>query len=439
MARMASMARGSTGDGLTPRGSPTKRGVGGPADVDPDGSVHGGGGGGGATPRGSRAIELDGGEVHRPLTPPVVHPLTRTPSHTPSRTPSHTPSHPFYCPPHIPLACSPLRSSTRATTRMFARGRSSGPASATTSRSRRPTRPTAQSRSSSSTAATSSSTAPPRASASCSTWSRSGTAVPSPTPSRSTRCSPLAHRLPTPSHTHRAPLCSPVHSLARPCTPLHTPSRALTHPPTAARQVQRGLHYLLHEDAQINEIRTTVDSRAKSLGMKAGRPKLLFKKCLFTKQDERLISEKAFIHLFFIQAAARPHAPAHTPRTTLTHPSHTPQSPQGLPYTTPLATPSHPPLARPGGQRRDKGQLPVQGERRCQARGHPLLRVARPLRRGQGAVLRLLHAGAAPERAAHAHAARHRAGRPRPRDERPPCRPHAAPYAAPMQPPCTPP
>ena len=171
--------------------------------------------------------------------------------------------------------------------------------------------------------------------------------MPSPTPSRSTRCSPLAHHLPTPSHTHRAPLCSPVHSLARPCTPLHTPSRALTHPPTAARQVQRGLHYLLHEDAQINEIRTTVDSRAKSLGMKAGRPKLLFKKCLFTKQDERLISEKAFIHLFFIQAAARPHAPAHTPRT----PSHTPHTPLGAPkapLTLHLSQPphTHPSLAQ---------------------------------------------------------------------------------------------
>ena len=36
--------------------------------------------------------------------------------------------------------------------------------------------------------------------------------------------------------------------------------------------------------------------------MKDKRPKFLFKKCLFTKQDEKLISEKAFIHLFFIQA-----------------------------------------------------------------------------------------------------------------------------------------
>ena len=87
MARMASLARGSTSDGLTPRGSPAKRGLGGPGDMDPDGSVNGGGGGGGATPR-SRAIELDGGEVHRtPHTPsrtPGVHPLTRR------RTPSHT-------------------------------------------------------------------------------------------------------------------------------------------------------------------------------------------------------------------------------------------------------------------------------------------------------------------------------------------------------------
>ena len=95
--------------------------------------------------------------------------------------------------------------------------------------------------------------------------------------------------------------------------------------------MQRGTHYLLHEDAQVNEIRSTVDSRAKSLGMKAGRPKLLFKKCLFTKQDERLISEKAFIHLFFIQAATRPHAPARTSHTPLTHTSHTPHtSPRAL-------------------------------------------------------------------------------------------------------------
>ena len=35
--------------------------------------------------------------------------------------------------------------------------------------------------------------------------------------------------------------------------------------------------------------------------MKERRPKLLFKKFLFTKQDERLVTEKAFIHLFFIQ------------------------------------------------------------------------------------------------------------------------------------------
>ena len=91
--------------------------------------------------------------------------------------------------------------------------------------------------------------------------------------------------------------------------------------------MQRGTHYLLHEDAQVNEIRSTVDSRAKSLGMKDKRPKLLFKKCLFTKQDERLISEKAFIHLFFIQAR-------HTPARTRTHPSHTPHTP--LTHTSPL-------------------------------------------------------------------------------------------------------
>jgi hypothetical protein len=35
--------------------------------------------------------------------------------------------------------------------------------------------------------------------------------------------------------------------------------------------------------------------------MKDKRPKLLFKKFLYTKHDERLISEKAYVHLFFIQ------------------------------------------------------------------------------------------------------------------------------------------
>ena len=120
--------------------------------------------------------------------------------------------------------------------------------------------------------------------------------------------------------------------MARP----HTPSPR-GHPPPAAHQVQRGTHYLLHEDALVNEIRSSVDSRAKSIGMKERRPKLLFKKCLFTKQDERLISEKAFIHLFFIQAAARPHArphaPHHAPHDAPHHahrthaPAHTPPSP----------------------------------------------------------------------------------------------------------------
>jgi hypothetical protein len=51
----------------------------------------------------------------------------------------------------------------------------------------------------------------------------------------------------------------------------------------------------------VADIRSASDSRAKALGMKERRPKLLFKKFLFTKQDERLVTEKAFIHLFFIQ------------------------------------------------------------------------------------------------------------------------------------------
>ena len=66
--------------------------------------------------------------------------------------------------------------------------------------------------------------------------------------------------------------------------------------------MQRGTHYLLHEEALVSEIRLGQDARAKALGIKDKRPKLLFKKFLFTKQDERLISDKSFIHLFFIQA-----------------------------------------------------------------------------------------------------------------------------------------
>ena len=72
----------------------------------------------------------------------------------------------------------------------------------------------------------------------------------------------------------------------------------------ALYQVQRGTHYLLHESALISEIKSSTDSRAKALGVKERRPKLLFKKYLFTKQDERLVTEKAFIHLFFIQAVS---------------------------------------------------------------------------------------------------------------------------------------
>ena len=72
----------------------------------------------------------------------------------------------------------------------------------------------------------------------------------------------------------------------------------------ALYQVQRGTHYLLHEDAIISDIRSASDSRAKALGMKEKRPKLLFKKYLFTKLDEQLVTEKAFIHLFFIQAVS---------------------------------------------------------------------------------------------------------------------------------------
>lgn len=73
----------------------------------------------------------------------------------------------------------------------------------------------------------------------------------------------------------------------------------------ALYQVQRGTHYLLHENAFISEIRSSTDSRAKALGIKERRPKLLFKKYLFTKHDERLVTEKAFIHLFFIQVLHR--------------------------------------------------------------------------------------------------------------------------------------
>jgi len=46
----------------------------------------------------------------------------------------------------------------------------------------------------------------------------------------------------------------------------------------ALYQVQRGTHYLLHENALISEIRSSTDSRAKALGIKERRPKLLFKK-----------------------------------------------------------------------------------------------------------------------------------------------------------------
>ena len=74
----------------------------------------------------------------------------------------------------------------------------------------------------------------------------------------------------------------------------------------ALYQVQRGTHYLLHENALISEIRSSTDSRAKALGIKERRPKLLFKKYLFTKHDERLVTEKAFIHLFFIQVPFAP-------------------------------------------------------------------------------------------------------------------------------------
>ena len=164
MARMASIARGSVSDGLTPRGSPSKRG--GPGDMDPDGGAPA------ATPRGtSRAIELDGGEVPATAHTPSLHPRRNTLAALQTLAHAGTP---------LQLRALPsrsrarLRSSTRATTRMCARGRSSAPASATTSRSRRPARPTARSRSTSLTAATSSSTARPRAWAICSTRSRRG-------------------------------------------------------------------------------------------------------------------------------------------------------------------------------------------------------------------------------------------------------------------------
>ena len=70
----------------------------------------------------------------------------------------------------------------------------------------------------------------------------------------------------------------------------------------ALYQVQRGTHYLLHGEAQVADIKATTDSRAKALGMRDRRTKLLLKKFLFTKHDERLITEKPFIHLFYIQA-----------------------------------------------------------------------------------------------------------------------------------------
>jgi len=69
----------------------------------------------------------------------------------------------------------------------------------------------------------------------------------------------------------------------------------------ALYQVQRGTHFLLHEDAQVAEIKSFTDPRAKALGMRDKRPKLLLKKFLFTKHDEGLIGEKAFIHLLYIQ------------------------------------------------------------------------------------------------------------------------------------------
>ena len=156
----------------------------------------------------------------------------------------------------------------------------------------------------------------------------------------------LAHLLPAPSH---APAPSPHRPPHRPMARPRTPSPR-GDPPPAAHQVQRGTHYLLHEDALVSEIRSSVDSRAKSMGMKERRPKLLFKKCLFTKQDERLISEKAFIHLFFIQAAALPHTRPHTPHHAPHHAR--PHAPHHAPHDAPhhahrTHAPAHTPPSPP--------------------------------------------------------------------------------------------
>jgi hypothetical protein len=60
-------------------------------------------------------------------------------------------------------------------------------------------------------------------------------------------------------------------------------------------------------------------ARLQSLGMRDRRPKILLKKFLFTKQDERLITEKSFIHLFYIQARK-----ARARVSALRSPHHTP-------------------------------------------------------------------------------------------------------------------
>ena len=72
----------------------------------------------------------------------------------------------------------------------------------------------------------------------------------------------------------------------------------------ALYQVQRGTHYLLQGNTLVSEIKAATDQRGKSL-IRDKRPKLLFKKYLFTEMDERRMSNKHFLHLVYIQVRAR--------------------------------------------------------------------------------------------------------------------------------------
>ena len=66
-------------------------------------------------------------------------------------------------------------------------------------------------------------------------------------------------------------------------------------------QVVRAIHYLLPEDTVVIDASRGGGAKTQTLGLRERKPKLLFKRRLFLKHDESLISEKAFIHLFFIQ------------------------------------------------------------------------------------------------------------------------------------------